>query len=165
MKTLYLFSTIIMMSLSASKCSDAKKMDKKAPSIIGEVYVEASNSEDLSGDSGYTLYIPMHTQEKQDIQLDSVYFRNQIVKLDRKTEGENILYVGDFKNFKKSNDDIIMSSNPLDEMANKPPRIQNRIPFEIEDSEGIVSYKYKGDIRYFKIENIQDRSTDNGPRS
>lgn len=165
MKTLYLFSTLIMMSLSASKCSDAKKMDKKAPSIIGEVYVESWTSEDESGDSGYNLYIPMNTQETQDILLDSVYFRNQIVKLDRKTEDANILYVGAFKNFKKSNDDMVMSSNPLDEMANKPPRIQKRIPFEIEDSEGIVSYKYKGDIRYFKIENIKERSSDDGSRS
>ncbi|MCK0114462.1 hypothetical protein [Gelidibacter sp. F63206] len=158
MKTLYLFSTIIMMSISASKCSEAKKMDKNAPSIIGEAYVESWTSEDGSGDSGYNLYIPMHSQENQDMLLDSVYFRNQIVKLDRKSEDSNILYVGVFKNFKKSNDDMIISSNPLDEMANKPPRVPQKIPFKIENTECIVSYKFKGDTRYFKIENIKEKS-------
>lgn len=165
MKTLYLLSTLIMMSLSASKCSDAKKMDKKTPSIIGEVYVESWASDEALGDSGFHLFIPINSEEKRDILLDSVYFRNQIVKLDRKSEDSNTLYIGAFKNLNKSNDDIIISSNPLDEMANKPPRIPKQIPFEIKDSECIVSYKYKGDIRYFKIENIQERSSENAPRS
>lgn len=165
MKTIYLFSTLIMMSISASKCSEAKKMDKKAPSIIGEVYVEASNSEDVSGDSGYNLYIPMQSEENKDILLDSVYFRNQIVKLARISEDASILYVGKFDNFKKSNDDIIMSSNPLDEMANKPPSVPQRIPFKIEDDECIVSYKFKGGTRYFKIENIRERFSKDDPRS
>ena len=159
MKTIYLFSTIIMMSISASKCSEAKKMDKKPPSIIGDVYVESQSSEDGLGDAGFKLYIPMQSEENKDILLDSVYFRNQIVKLSRISEDANILYVGRFDNFKKSNDDIIMSSNPLDEMANKPPRVPRTIPFEIEDTECIVSYKFKGDTRYFKIENIKERSS------
>lgn len=153
-----------MLSISASKCSDAKKMDKKAPSIIGEAYVESWTSEDASADSGYILYIPMHSEENKDILLDSVYFRNQIVKLDRKSEGSNTLYMGTFKNLSKSNGDIIMSSNPLEEMANKPPRIPTQIPFKIQDTECIVSYKYKGDIRYFKLENIQEKSSENEPR-
>ncbi|RXJ52493.1 hypothetical protein [Gelidibacter gilvus] len=158
MKTLYLFSTIIIMAISVSSCSVAKKMDKKAPAIIGEVYVEPWTSEEDSGGSGYNLYIPMHSQENKDILLDSVYFRNQIVKLARISEDANILYVGRFGNLGKSNDDIIMSSNPLDEMANKPPRVPQSIPCQIEDTECIVSYKFKGDIRYFKIENIKERS-------
>ncbi|TXE08483.1 hypothetical protein ES711_08230 [Gelidibacter salicanalis] len=161
MKLLYMFSTLIVMSLTASKCSDAKKMDKKAPAILGDVYVESYTSEDNSGHTGYKLYIPMHSQETKDILLDSVYFRNQTVKLDRTTEGSNTLYTGEFRTHQKSNNDIIMSSNPMDEMANTPPNISKRIPFELEASEGIVSYKYKGDIRYFKIENIQDRTIDN----
>ncbi|MBA6151894.1 hypothetical protein [Gelidibacter maritimus] len=160
MKTLYLFSTIIMMSLSASKCSDAKKMDKNPPSIIGDVYVESQASEDASGDSGYNLYIPVHTQEKQDILLDSVYFRDQIVKLDRKTQGSKILYVGEFDDLKAANKDIIISSNPMEEMANTPPRVPQKLPFKLEDTECIVSYKFKGDTRYFKIENIKRRISD-----
>lgn len=146
------------MSLSTSKCSEGKKMDKKAPAIIGEAYTLAS--EDASDNFGYKLYIPVHSQEQRDLLLDSVYFRSQIEKLDRITDGSNILYVAEFKNFEESNADMIMSSNPLEEMANKPPKIQKRIPFEIEDNECIVSYKYKGDVRYFKIEHIQERPSE-----
>ncbi|HUH27810.1 hypothetical protein [Gelidibacter sp.] len=159
MKTIYLFSTIIIMAISVSSCSVAKKMDKKAPAIIGDVYVEPWTTEEDSGGSGYNLYIPMQSEENKDILLDSVYYRNQIVKLSRISEDENVIYVGRFDNVKNSNDDIIISSNPLDEMANKPPRVPRTIPFEIEDTECIVSYKFKGDTRYFKIENIKDKSS------
>lgn len=163
MKILYLFSTIIVMSASTSKCSDAKKLDKKAPEIIGQAYLASANAEDVSGGFGYILYIPMRSEENMDILLDSVYFRNQIVKLDRISEDSNIVYMGQFDNFRKSNDDVIMSSNPLDEMANKPPNVPQKIPFRIDDDECLVSYKFKGGTRYFKIENIKERFFSENP--
>ncbi|MBJ7879702.1 hypothetical protein [Gelidibacter salicanalis] len=157
MKTISLFSTIAMLLLSASKCSETQKLQKKAPLPIEDVYVENWTSQEASGHSGYTLYIPINSEDKSGITLDSVYFRNQTVKLIKTSTDLNTAYVGRFEIPKKSNPDIILSSDPLEEMQNKPPRIPTNIPFKLEPTEGIVSYKVNGETRYYKIEGIIEK--------
>lgn len=157
MKTLSLASSFILMLFSATQCSEDHKLQKNAPLSIGEVYVESLTSADAAEDSGYTLYIPI-TENNSNITLDSVYFRKQIIKLARESDGSNTVYVGKFKNQIKSYDDVIMSSDPLEEMKNKPPSIPKKLPFDIEDTECIVSYEEKGETRYFKIDNIKKKS-------
>lgn len=157
MKTISLFSTIAMLLLSASKCSETQKLQKKAPLSIEDVYIENWTSPEASGHSGHTLYIPINSQDKSGITLDSVYFRNQTAKLIKTSTESNTVYVARFEIPKLSNPDIILSSDPLEEMQNKPPRIPKNIPFKLKRTEGIVSYKVNGETRYYKLEGVTQK--------
>ena len=69
--------TCIMASFS--QCSSTKKLQKEAPTTFGEVYFEQWVSGMAQGPSGTNIFIEI----KQDnVQLDSVYFRGKVTKLD-----------------------------------------------------------------------------------
>lgn len=157
MKIVPLISTVVMMILSTSKCSENQKLQDAPPFAIGEVYVESWTSPEVAN-TGFTLHIPIVGNDNSSIVLDSVYFRNQITKLVKESVGSNTVYIGKFEIPEKSNPDIIMSSDPLEEMKNKPPRIPKTIPYKLGQSEGIISYIVDGETRYFKIEDIIEKS-------
>ena len=80
------------------------------------------------------------------IKLDSIYFRNNVTKLNRTKnnsfEGKHIL------NRKK---DLILDSNLKKEYGNQPPDLSEKIPFNLNLNEAIVSYNIKGKRFYKKI--------------
>lgn len=157
MKLISFFSVIFMMVVGPANCSDAKKIQKTPPMAIGKAYYESWTSEVKSEGSGYNLFIPVSEKDDSMLTLDSVYFRNQIVKLTKKTTDAGSVYIGEFKNPQPTNVDIIMSSDPMDEMANKTPVVTQKIPYELKPTEAMVSYTVNGESLNFKIENIQEK--------
>lgn len=164
MKTLSFLSVIVMMFLGPSKCTEDQKIQKNPPMSLGEVNVENLTLSTESDESGFNLYIPINDNPRA-FTLDSVYFRNQIVKLIKKTANSQTFYVGAFKNRLQSGDDIIMSSDPMEEMKNVPPAVPKKLPFKLADTEAIVSYQEDGKLKYFKIEHIKEKSSDMIPKS
>lgn len=157
MKLISFFSVIFMMVVGPTNCSDAKKIQKTPPMAIGKAYFQSWTSDVKSEGSGFNLFIPVAEQDNKKLTLDSVYFRDQIVSLTKKTTETGSIYIGEFKNPLPTNKDIIMSSDPMDEMANKTPVITKKIPYELKPTEAMVSYTANGETLYFKIENIQEK--------
>ncbi len=165
MKILPFFSVIIMMFLGPSKCSEAQKIQKNPPLPLGEIYFETWASPIKSGGSGFNLFIPLNENNDSGIALDSVYFRNQYAKLVKKITDSSLVYIAQFDNPQRSNDDIIMSSDPLEEMKNVPPAVPKKMPFNLGPTEAMVSYQVDGEVQYFKIENIKEKASNKTPRS
>lgn len=129
MKLLSISTAIFITFLSASKCTESQNAQITPPIPIGEVYVEEWTSPIKSGGSGFNLFIPIDTKPKSNVVLDSVYYRNQGTKLVKKVTDSMTLYIGQFKNSQKTKGDIIMSSDPLEEMKNNVPEVVKKKPF------------------------------------
>ena len=138
---------------SFSQCSSTQNLEDKAPLKIGEVYSQKWIAGVQGGGSGINLFIPT---EQSSITLDSVYFRNKAVKLEPNPK-EGILYIGRFKSEFNQKKGIIMSNEPNAEYGNPLLETKKKTPFELKDTECVISYIHSGKTKYFKIENIAEK--------
>jgi hypothetical protein len=99
-----------------------------------------------------TLKITLNNKE---IQLDSIYFRNNKAPLKRVDNDENSVFSGSFTTSKTPHD-YILDSDPKLEFGNKPPVTVSKLPFEIKENEAIVSYFYKDKFNYYKILEVKE---------
>lgn len=144
-----------MLSLFSS-CTSAQKLQTESPINNAEVYFQKWVAGVKDGGSGIDLFIPLLNKLPKNVELDSVYFRGKSARLE-KVEAENILYVGRFKTSFNQKPDIVMSSDPNEEYGNQLPILEKKSPFELKDSECVVSYKDGNGTKYFKIENIIEK--------
>lgn len=99
-----------------------------------------------------TLKITLNNKE---IQLNSIYFRNNNAPLKRVDNDENSVFSGSFTTSKTPHD-YILDSDPKQEFGNKPPVTVSKLPFEIKENEAIVSYFYKDKFNYYKILEVKE---------
>lgn len=147
-------TVLLCIMASFSQCSSAQKLQEKAPTKFGEVYCESWVAGVQGGGSGINIFIPVSDTS---IKLDSVYFRGQAEKLSTKPQNKQ-LFIGYFKteaNTQKG--DIIMSGNPNEEVGNQMPKLPKKIPFELKDSECVITYKEGETTKYYKIENVVEK--------
>lgn len=162
---IYFKSTLIYFLLSLfafSGCSSAQRLQTKSPIEYNNVYFQKWVAGVKEGGSGLNLFIPIHDEAPKNIQLDSVYFRGKSALLE-KIEGEETLYVGRFKTkFNEKQEAIIKSgSDKSDDSHNSKP--EEKSPFELKDSECVISYKEGNKINYFKIENVLEKQAQKYP--
>jgi len=157
----FALSLVLIMS-SFSQCSSTQKLEKNTSINFGDVYCQKWTAGIKEGGSGINLYIPVIKSNKK-ILLDSVYFRGKVTKLI--ISDDSLHFVGRFKKIEKSDYDIIMSSNPREEYGNKVPELPKKIPFELKDSECIVSYIDDKSTKYIKIDDINEKPMVSYPSS
>ena len=138
---------------SFSQCSSTKKIQNKAPLILGQVYCQAWIAGIEGGGAGLNIFIPT---ENTSIELDSVYFRGKVAKLEVKNQNGTI-YIGRFISDFNKKKDLIMSNKPNAEFGNEMPNISKKIPFELKDNECVISYKKGKTTKYFKVDNVVEK--------
>ncbi len=156
MKPFKSMSIIITLMSFFTSCSSAQKLKDKAPVSHDQVYSQEWVSGLKEVGSGINLFIPFAKEMPEHIQLDSVYFRGKSVQLE-KIAGENTLYVGRFTTEFNQKQDIVMSNDPNEEYGNQAPILKKKFPFDLKDSECVVSYQDGSKTHYFKIENIIEK--------
>lgn len=147
-----------------TNCSTAQRLQKSAPVSLGDVYCQKWVSGVQGGGSGLNLFIPGSKEMPQSIQLDSVYFRGKGTKLE-KVQLDNVMYVGRFDNDFNQKKDIVMSHDSEEEYGNQAPLLDTKIPFDLKNSECVVSYKEGTETKYFKIENITQKQPEHFPNT
>ena len=146
-------SAIIIMSFS--QCSSAQ-FDKKAPVTITDAYYKNWVG-GIPGVKGVLITIKAKAPET-DIIFDSIYFNNKMVKLNSQLQKNELILTGNFI-VRSKTDLIVMHADPKEEFGNKPPNISNKIPFELQDNEAVISYFIKSKKRYYKLYNIKKEKT------
>lgn len=149
------FLMLIIMT-SFSQCSSAQKLQKEAPVKFGTAYYQHWVAGIQGGGSGINLFIQTEGFSKENIQLDSVYFRGKASKFEVKPNNPS-LFIGRFSLKSNQKKDIIMSNKPKAEYGNELPELKTKIPFELKDNECVVSYKEGDKTKYFKIENLVEQ--------
>ncbi len=156
MKTLKSMSFSILMLLvmaSFSQCSSAKKLQKKAPLDLDQVYCQKWVAGIEGGGAGLNIFIPV---KDNSVILDSVYFRGKATKLEVKNQNAKI-YIGRFISDFNKKKDIVMSNEPNAEFGNEMPTHIQMIPFELKENECVISYKDGKTTKYFKVDNVVEK--------
>jgi hypothetical protein len=156
--------SLVMLTIMASfsQCSGTQKLQKKVPIAFSEVYFQRWTAGVKGGGSGINLYIELASELPKNIQLDSVYFRGKSAKFETKPQNQ-LLYIGRFKTEFNQPKDLIMSSDSLNEYGNEMSVNTKRMPFNLKENEGVISYKEGKNTKYYKVENIVEKRALNYP--
>lgn len=144
MKYFYLLFSSAMVTVLFSNCAGSKKLQETPPAQFEQAYINSSVGY-------YELFIPVTAIQETQVTLDSVYFRGSKEVL-VKDEAKGA-YKATFKTGKR---DMIMSSDPKEEYANKVPQMPVEAPFEINNDEAVIVFNQNDKTRYYKIRGIQE---------
>ncbi len=147
---------MVLIMISFSQCSSAQKLQKEAPVKLGPAYYQYWVAGIQGGGSGINLFIQIEGTSKENIELDSIYFRGKVSKLEFKPNNPS-LFIGRFSSRTNQKKDIIMSNKPNAEYGNELPKLKEKIPFDLKENECVVSYIEDDKIKYFQIENIVEK--------
>ena len=147
MKYIYFLLSAVFITAIFSNCAGNKELEERPPAQFQQAYF--TSTQDL-----IELYIPLVTIQSNRVALDSVYFRGlkSILQEDAQDPG---VY---FAQFYKGKQDLIMSSDPKEEYANKMPQKAGKLPFELQDDEAVIVFTQNNKTKYFKITGILERS-------
>lgn len=147
MKFLYTLVSFVFITALFSNCGGSKILQEQAPAQFQQAYV-------VSGDNSLNLHIPVAVIQPERVDLRSVYFRGMKADLEQDPERPGI-YVAKFNT---GRGDMVMHKDPKEEYGNRAPQRVEKAPVEIDDNEAVLVYSEKGDIKFYKISNIEERS-------
>lgn len=158
-KFIFGMCALAFLMLSVSNCGSSMNtttnttsivLEQNPPFTISEVYAQDWVAGVQGGGSGTNLFV-LFENVNEDVRLKQLFFRNKIE--DAQTKPHTPLQViGFFKN--QNNQRVIMDGNPIKEAENTPPE---PFPFELNESEAVLSYTVSGTLQYYKISDIEDR--------
>lgn len=144
MKYIYLLFSSVIVTALFSNCAGSRELQETPPARFEQAYINSSAG-------FYELIIPINVNQENQVKLDSVYFRgSKAALIEDPSKG---VYTATFKSGKR---DLIMSSDPKEEYANKAPQKPVKAPFEIKEDEAVIVYNQDEKTRYYKITGIKE---------
>ena len=145
-----LISGIILLSFSFC-CANKNIAKENHPFKV----IKATYNTWVGGQPGVKGIKVVITIDNPEIQLDSIFFRDKKTLLKKDNSTESNIFIGVFTHRNKEHD-YILHENSGKEYGNTPPKALLNIPIEIKNNEALVSYLHKGNIHYYKIEEIKE---------
>jgi hypothetical protein len=90
----------------------------------------------------------------EDVLVEKIYFRGKEEILTQNNQN-NKTYQATFVD--KPKQDVVLDSNPVQEMDNPRPSLSSETPFELKANEAVVQYQKDNKTYYYKIENILEK--------
>lgn len=153
---------LLMAIMGISGCSSQKKLVEEAPFEVGDAYCTPVIGGREESGTGFKLEIPINRSGAQGITFDEVYFRGKVLASEAFVEGDEYVLRCAY-NKPVGKPDIVMSSDPYDEVGNQPPSLkkesERKFPFTLETDEAVLSYILPGSskVNYVKIGGIKDK--------
>lgn len=146
--------------ISVSFCCSTKNTSKEITQMDHPFKVmKATSSTWVGGQPGVKgkkINISINNSE---IQLDSVYFRNMKSDLKPELNSSPSKFVGVFS-YTNTKTDYVLHENSEKEFGNKPPKASLKIPFNLKDTEAVISYTLNGKVYYYKVEEVLEVKSD-----
>jgi len=151
MKKFIVAITSVLIMIFFTQCGSAQ-FDKEAPFTVNKAYYQ----DWFGGQPGSkgTLVTVEISHAAESIVFDSIFFNGKIKRLGNTVSDNKQLLIGSFSTTTLSDKNIIMHSDPKEEMANKISEPILNFPFVLADNECVVSYIIKKKKRYYKVENL-----------
>jgi len=145
-------SIILVLAFSCcrvSKLNNENKLEQHPPFKISKAFYNTW----VGGQPGVKGYIIHFEIDTKNIELDSVYYRNMSVKLERDTSSSKNIYLGVFilPNRLKNH---ILHKDPKKEFGNELPDISEKIPFQLNSNEAVISYIVDNTTQYYKVTHV-----------
>ncbi len=147
MKHLFSSLSFLLVFTMFTGCGSNKNLQEKAPADLQQVYYTKDAS-------AIKLYIPVSAIQTERVALNSVYFQDRKADLEMDSQKAG-MYVATFPIGKE---DMVMSSDPRDEYGNKVRAIPVKAPVDINDDEAILVFTERGDVKFYKIRGIEERT-------
>lgn len=142
--------SILVIIFTFSQCGGLK-LENNPPFKLKK----ASYSNWVGGQQGVSgTKIELELKETSTIVFDSIYFKKKSTKVEINTISGKTVLIGHFNTSKKQNRNLILDVNITKEIKNTFPKTE-KIPFELNNNDAILSYRVGDKIKYFKIENIK----------
>ncbi len=142
--------TVLFIAFGCGPCKTKKgdlAITQNAPFEIENTYCQKWVAGIKGGGSGINLYVTIDNVS-EGVQMKEFHFRGKITNVSSSKES---LYIGYFKS---EANDVIMDSDVVKESTNTPPVIS---PFELENSEAVLSYEFNNKTYYHKIYDIEEK--------
>lgn len=140
---------ILICSLLLVGCSSQKKLETSAPFTLGEVYAQNWIVEDGSKDSGYDVVIPIMSLEQDEAILQNLYHKNKMVDLSMELREVGMIAIAEY-----SKEDILVPE-PSEKNSGKDDNKMELFPFELQETEAVLSYLQNDKIKYVKLSGIR----------
>ncbi|MEX1384575.1 hypothetical protein [Lutibacter sp.] len=150
-KISYLTISVILV-LAFSCCRSSKSNNKREQHPPFKI-TKAFYNTWVGGQPGVKGYSVQFEIDNSDIMLDSVFFRNMSAKLERDHTTSKNLFIATFilpnrlKNY-------ILHRDPKKEFGNELPDILEKIPFQLNSNEAVISYLVDNTTVYYKVTNV-----------
>ncbi|TYP99790.1 hypothetical protein C7447_101395 [Tenacibaculum adriaticum] len=143
---------LILLALGLTKCASLQ-FEQTPPFIITKAtYTNWVGG--VKGVSGTNVNIS-YTSEKE-ITFDSIYFRGKKTKVSFKELNGQKSVMGQFNTSKvRSKENLQMHRDASMEYGNIVTIRKEYFPFELKDTEAVLSYIEGEKTKYFKVENLQ----------
>lgn len=143
-----------------TSCSSQKKLVAKVPFTIGNGYCQEWTGGKEESGKGLLVKIPV--SEMEGYTLEGIYFRGQMGEVSLEEENGQKYAVTNMQKSSNAKPDIVMHADPKEEVGNQPPRIKSEeeldFPFELKDTEAVLSFSKNGRIKYCKVTGIKDKA-------
>ena len=144
---------ILLFALSFSQCASISLTNNPPFTINNATYSHVTGG--LPGNN--TLNLMLEFTENQSVDFQKVYFQNRSIKAVIEQKGAKKYIAARYKTSTKNDSkDRVLHAKPEKEYGNTA-KVKEEIPFELEDSEAILSYLDNGLVKYFKIKNIKKK--------
>ena len=133
--------------MSFSQCASTKKLQDSVPESMDKVYYQSWVAGVKGGGSGINIIV----ETKGNIDLEQVYFRGQIA--DFETKPNSKLHIGRFVTEGNRETSMTQTTENQD------------FPFDLSKNDCVISYSENGKVKYFKIENLEEKPMETLPMS
>ena len=152
MKFLKLLSLPILL-FSLTKCASSKFEETPPFKVTEATYTNWVGG--VPGVSGTNINITYKADKE--ILFDSIFYKNNRRKVSYKKVKNETSIMAQFSTSTVNNaSDLQMHSNSVEEYGNKPPESKTKVPFDLNDSEVVVSYIENKKTKYHKIKNLKE---------
>ena len=142
-------SYLALICLILSGCSSQKKLETTAPFTLGEVYAQKWIVEDTSNDSGYDIIIPIISLDENIAVLQNLYHKDKMVNLSMELRADGMIAIAAY-----SKEDMLQKDIFVPESSKNNSKME-LFPFELQDTEAVLSYLQKDKIKYVKLSGIR----------
>ncbi|NNE76226.1 MAG: hypothetical protein HKN31_04055 [Pricia sp.] len=145
----YIFM-FMWIALMITGCGTKKNLETTAPFRLGEAYAQKWIVEDDSAKQGYEVIIPLMSLDTDKAAIQNVYHKGKMASLQIKLTEKGTMAIAEFGEEVTRNDPAITLSS---EKGIEP------FPFDLTDTQAVISYLSNKKVRYYKINGIQRNPT------
>ncbi|AKA35031.1 hypothetical protein [Flagellimonas lutaonensis] len=142
---------------SLSGCSSQKKLVKNPPFEMGDATCQRWVGGRAESGSGLLLNIPVDNAVATNTPLQQAFFRGRVADIKVEEKDGEWMAIANFINQREEKPDMVMHADPKKEVGNRPPKLEEKFPFELGPDECVVSYMEDGKTKYFKITGIKEK--------
>ena len=135
-------------------CSSQKKLETTAPFSLGEVYAQKWMVEENLKDSGYEVIIPIMSLDENEAVLQNLYHKGKMVNLSIKLTDKGTVALAEYNKEDVLQKDMLVLDTSKKRQKKNSQKME-LFPFELKETEAVLSYLQNDKIKYVKLLGIR----------